>query len=161
MRGPIDDVLQPMASDHVRIVNEHRPDVNPHEEGEVEVFLDREEIGKNVVGKRLEVAIEWMERVGCERGGYNPFVVWLMNVLVDAGVVLPSVNPVNAVIGEHEEPRESDSCSDEEGDSKTRRSTRTLGSRGRTKSSRVHQRCHTTSNTPKPLPRTTEASATS
>jgi hypothetical protein len=103
MRGSVDDVLQPMAGDHVRIVNEHRPDVDPNEEDKMEVFLNGEEVGKYVVGKRLEIAVDWVECVGGERGGYNPFVVWLVNVLVDEGVVFPSVNPVDAVIGEQEE----------------------------------------------------------
>ena len=104
MGGPVDDVLQPMAGDHVRIVNEDRPDVHPHEEGEMEVLLYGEEVGENVIREGLEVPVEWVERVGGEGGGYDPFVVWLVNVLVDAGVVFPPVNPVDAVIGEHEEP---------------------------------------------------------
>ena len=105
MCGSIDDVLQPMTGDHVRIMDEHRPDVHPHEEGKMEVLLDGEEVGEDVVGEGLEVSVDWVERIGGEGGGYDPFVVWFVNMLVDEGVVFPSVNPVNAVIGEQEEPK--------------------------------------------------------
>ena len=67
------------------------------------MLLDGEEVGKDVVGKGLEIPVEWVECVGGERGGYNPFVVWLVDVFVDARVVFQSVNPVDAVICEHEE----------------------------------------------------------
>lgn len=104
MRRSIYHVLQPVTGDHIRVVNEHRPDVHPHEEGEVEMLLDGEEVRKDVVREGLEVPVNWMERVGGEGSGYDPFVVWLVNVLVDEGVVFQSVYPVNAVIGEHEKP---------------------------------------------------------
>ena len=45
-----------------------------------------------------------MEGVCGEGGGYDPLVVWLVDVLVDTWVVLQSMDPVNAVIGEEEEP---------------------------------------------------------
>jgi len=105
MGRPIDDVLQPMSGDHIRIVNEHRPDVDSHEEGEVEVFLDGEEVGEDVVGEGLEVSVNGVEGIGGKGSGYDPFVVGLVHVLVDGWVVFPSVNPVNAVIRKHEEPR--------------------------------------------------------
>ena len=78
MGGSVDDVLQPMAGDHVRIVNEHRPDVHAHEEDKMEVLLNREEVRKDVIGEGLEVTVEWVECVGCEWGGYDPFVVRLV-----------------------------------------------------------------------------------
>ena len=104
MRRPIDDVLQPVPGDHIRIVNEYRPHVHPNEESKVEVFLDGEEVGEDVVGEGLEVPVEWVERVGGEGGRYDPLVVWLVEVLVHAWMVFPSVDPIDAVIGKHEEP---------------------------------------------------------
>jgi hypothetical protein len=86
-------------------VNKHRPNVYADEEGKMEMFLDREEVGENMVGDGLEVTIDWVEGVCGEGGGNDPLVVWLVNVLVDAWMVFQSVNPVNAVIGEDEEPR--------------------------------------------------------
>jgi len=104
MRGSINDVLQPVAGDHIRIVNEHRPNVHPDKECEVEMLLDGEEVGEYMVGEGLEVTVEWVESVCGEGRGHDPFVVWLVDVLVDTWVVFPSVNPVNAVISEDEEP---------------------------------------------------------
>ena len=101
----IDDVLQPMTGDHIRIMNEDRPDVYTNEEGEMEMFLNGEEVGKNVIGEGLEVTVDWMESVCGEGSGDNPLMVWLVNILVDAWVVFQSVNPVNAVIGKDEEPK--------------------------------------------------------
>ena len=86
-------------------MNEHGPDVDSHEEGEVEMFLNGEEVGEDVVGKGLEVSVEWVEGVGGKGGGYDPFVVGLVYVLVDGWVVFPSVDPVNAVVRKHEEPK--------------------------------------------------------
>ena len=104
MCRPIDNVLQPVAGDHIRIVNENRPYVHADEECEVEVFLNGEDVGKDVVGERLEVTVDWVESVGGEGGGNDPLVVWLVDVLVDEGVVFQSVDPVDAVIGAEEEP---------------------------------------------------------
>jgi len=104
MCGSIDNVLQPMASDHIRIVNEDRPNVHADEKGEVEVFLNGEDVGEDVVGERLEVTVDGVESICGEGGGYDPFVVWLVDVLVDKGVMFQPVNPVNAVIGADEEP---------------------------------------------------------
>jgi len=85
-------------------VNEHRPNVHTDEEGEVEMFLDGEEVGEDMVGEGLEVPVEWVESVCGEGGGHDPLVVRLVDVLVDTWVVFPSVNPVNAVISEDKEP---------------------------------------------------------
>jgi hypothetical protein len=44
----------------------------------------------------LEIAIEWVEGVRCEWSGNDPFVVWLVETLVDSGPVQPSVDKVDA-----------------------------------------------------------------
>jgi len=104
VRGSIDNVLQPMASDHIRIVNKHGPNVDADEKCEVEVFLNGDDVGEDVVGERLEVTVDWVESVCGEGGGDDPLVVWLVDVLVDKGMVFQSVDPVNAVIGADKEP---------------------------------------------------------
>ena len=104
MCGSIDNVLQPVAGDHIRIVNKHGPNVHTDKECEVEVFLNGEDVGEDMVGERLEVTVDWMESVCGEGGGYDPFVMWLVDVLVDKGVMLQPVDPVYAVIGADEEP---------------------------------------------------------
>ena len=102
--GSINHVLEPMTGDHIRIVNEHRPDIDADEEREVEMFLDGEEIGEDMVGERLEITVDWVESVRGEGGRYDPFVMGFVDVFVDEWVVLPSVDPVNAVVGEEQEP---------------------------------------------------------
>lgn len=104
MRRSVDDVLQPVTGNHIRIVDEDRPDIHADEEGEVEVFLDGEEVWEDMVGERLEVPVEWVESVCGEGGGNDPLVVWFVDVFVDEWVVFQSMNPVNAVIGEDKEP---------------------------------------------------------
>ena len=105
MRGSVDDVFQPMTGDHIRIVNKHRPNVYTDEEGQMEMLLDREEVGEDVVREGLEVTVDWVESICGEGGGNDPLVVWLVDVLVDERVVFQSVNPVDAVISEQEEPK--------------------------------------------------------
>jgi len=104
MRGSIDDVLQPVTGDHIRIVDEHRPNVHGNEQSKMKMFLNGEDVGEDVVGERLEVAVEWVESVCGEGGGYDPLVVWLVDVFVEERVVFPSMNPVDAVISEEKEP---------------------------------------------------------
>ena len=126
------------------------------------MFLDGEEVGEDVVRERLEVTVDWVESVCGEGGGNDPLVVWLVDVLVDERVVFQSVNPVNAVIGEEEEPKSQIMI--QERSEETRRSPRnlrTLESRGRTKPNRVHRYCYTAWNTQGPLPRTKEVSRAS
>ena len=127
----------------------------------MEVFLDGEEVGEDVVGERLKVTVDWVEGVRGEGGWYDPFVVWFVDVLVDKGVVLPSMDPINAVIRKDQEPNSLIQTRQQRQNAKNKGETRTMGSRGRTKANRVRQYCRTTSNTPKPLPQTTEGSRAS
>ena len=84
--------------------------------------MEGEQEDKCVVGDRLEVAVQRMERVGRERRGdwgvrservlrhvgkwkhTDPLVVGLVQPLVPPGVVLPAVNPVYAPVGEEQKP---------------------------------------------------------
>ena len=104
MRGPVDHVLQPVSGNHIRIVNEHRPNVHPDEQREVQVFLYREEVGEDVVGEGLDVSVDRVESICGERGGDDPLVVRFVDVLVDERVVSQPVDPVNAVIREEQKP---------------------------------------------------------
>ena len=69
VRGPVDDRLERVAGDHVGVVDEDGPEVDEDEEAEVEVALDGEEEDEQMVGHRLQVAIERVERVRREGGG--------------------------------------------------------------------------------------------
>ena len=63
----VDDALERVAGDHVRVVDEDGPEVDKDEEAEVEVALEREEEDEEVVRHGLQVAVEWVERVRRER----------------------------------------------------------------------------------------------
>ena len=63
-----------------------------------------EDEGEDVVRQRLREAVERVESVAGVRGGHNPLVVRLVQPLVADGMVLPAVNPVDAIVGEDEEP---------------------------------------------------------
>ena len=67
---PVDDLLQGMTCDHVRIVDEDGPNIDGHEHGEVEVTLHREEEDEEMIWETLRTTINGMERVRCERRGY-------------------------------------------------------------------------------------------
>ena len=55
--GPVDDVLERVAGDHVGVVDEDGPDVDEDEHGEVEVALHGEEEDEEVVGGALGAAV--------------------------------------------------------------------------------------------------------
>jgi len=81
--GAINYVFQGMISDHVRIVDEDGPKVYRHEEGKVQMPLNREDEYEEVVGHRLSIAVyrmESMRSVGCRD---NPFVMRFVDIFVE------------------------------------------------------------------------------
>jgi len=88
------------------IVDHDCPDVDEHEERNVRELLKRQDEWEYVVWDRLCEAIERMESMRREWRGHDPFVVRLVEVLVDAWVMEPSVNPVNEEVGKQQENRE-------------------------------------------------------
>ena len=67
--GAVDDLLERVSGDHVRVVDEDGPEVDADEQEEVELALEGEEVDEQVVGDRLEVAVERVERMRGERRG--------------------------------------------------------------------------------------------
>lgn len=63
MRRAVDDRLERMAGDHVRVVDEDRPEVDKEEQAEIEPAVEGEDENEKVVWHGLEVAIEWVEGV--------------------------------------------------------------------------------------------------
>ena len=61
VRGPVDDVLERVAGDHVGVVDEDGPDVDEDEHGEVEVELDGEEEDEHVVWRALRESVDGVE----------------------------------------------------------------------------------------------------
>ena len=65
--------------------------------------MHREEEDKDMVGEGLRIAVHGMEGVRCKGRGDDPFVVGLVEAFVEEGNMQPSVNPIDAVVGEEEE----------------------------------------------------------
>lgn len=103
VRGAIDHLLEWRVADHVRVVDQDAPQVDKHEEADGHDTVKREDEGEDVVRQRLEVAIKRVESVTCVRRGDEPLVVRLVDVLVDSGVMLNPVDPVDEEVGEDKE----------------------------------------------------------
>lgn len=101
--GTVDDrrVVRVLA-----VVDQDSPDVDEDEEEDVCELGQGKYEGEDVVGQTLSVAVGGVERVRGEGSRHNPLVVWLVDVLVDAGVVQTTVDPVDGRVGEEEEERE-------------------------------------------------------
>ena len=63
VRGPVDDRLERVAGDHVRVVDQDRPEVHRDEQPEVQHAVEGEYEDEEMVRDRLEVAVERVERV--------------------------------------------------------------------------------------------------
>lgn len=85
------------------VVDQDRPDLDEGEEGDVCELLEGEEEGEDVVWHALRPAVKRVEGVAGEGRGQDPFVMRLVEALVDGWDVETAVNPVDAKVGEHEE----------------------------------------------------------
>jgi len=102
-RGTIDN----RAISHIlAIVNQNRPHINEDEEKHIRELLQREQERKHVVRDALTKPINRVERVGSVRRRHDPFVVRLVQVLVNQGMVQPAVDPVDEQVREQDEERE-------------------------------------------------------
>lgn len=63
MRWAVDDLFQGAVADHVRVVNEDGPAVDKDKEAHVDEAMEGEEVDEDVVGQRLSIAVERVERV--------------------------------------------------------------------------------------------------
>ena len=68
--------------------------------------MKRENEGENMVRNTLRKSINGVEGVTSKWGGHNPFVVRLVDGLVDTLVMKSAVNEVNPEIGKHQKQRE-------------------------------------------------------
>jgi len=64
--------------------------------------VERENEGKKMVWKTLRKSIDGVEGMTSEWGGHNPFVMGLVDGLVDALVMKSAVNEVDPEIGKHQ-----------------------------------------------------------
>jgi len=92
---------------HVFAVVDHDgPNLDEGKERDVGEFLQGEDEGEEVVGHALAVAVERVEGVTGERRRHDPFVVRLVQTLVEDRVVQGAVDPVDAEVCEEDEERE-------------------------------------------------------
>lgn len=87
------------------IMDENSPEVDEDEEDNTRPLLHGENEGEDVVRQALAEAVDRVKGVAREGCGHDPFVVSLVEVLVDARVMQIAVNPVNAEVGEEKEDR--------------------------------------------------------
>lgn len=101
--GTVDERV---VGDVLAIVNQNGPDLDEDEKQDIGPLLKGEQKGVDVVRQRLGPTVDGVEGNGGVGGGHDPFVVSLVQVLVDKGVVKAAMDPVDAEVGEHEEERE-------------------------------------------------------
>ena len=85
------------------IMDGNSPKVDKDGGADKNELVHGEEKRVQMVRCRLNEAVEGVEGVAGVRAGHDPFVVTLVQVLVDQGGVQPPVCPVNAEVGEHDE----------------------------------------------------------
>ncbi len=88
------------------LTNEDGPDVDQSEESNVRKLLERKEEWEYVVRNTLDPPVQWMERMACIWGWHDPFVMRLMERLVDHGMMQTPVDPIDAEICKSYEERE-------------------------------------------------------
>jgi hypothetical protein len=90
------------------VMNEDSPEVDESEQKDVGHLLQGEEEGEDVVGHTLGPAVKRVESVRGVGTGHDPFVVRLVQGLVDARMVQAAVDPVDKEIGKADEEGELD-----------------------------------------------------
>lgn len=103
MSWSIDDILEGMTGDHVRVMNKDTPEVHKHKKTEIKPSVQREEEDEQMIRHRLQVTIEGMKCVGGEGSWNEPLVMWLVDILVDQWMVQGAMYPINAVVSEDQE----------------------------------------------------------
>src|ERR1700760_4749961 len=95
-----------MIGNEFAIVDQDGPEVDEDEQGYVSPLLHWEEERKDVIRHALREAVNWVEGVRRKRRGQDPFVMGLVQSLVNERVVQATVNPVDPEVGEGNEKRE-------------------------------------------------------
>ena len=89
-------------------MDEDGPEIDKGEESNVCKFLEGKQEREQVVRNRLREAVHWVEGMRSEWCRHDPFVVWLVESLVDARMVQTAVYPIDQEIREKDEERELD-----------------------------------------------------
>lgn len=100
--GAVDDgrVVRVLA-----VVDQDSPDVDEDEEGNAGNLGEWEQEWEDVVRETLGVTVGRVEGVRGKRGGHDPLVVRLVDVLVHPGMMQATVDPVDAQVREEDEER--------------------------------------------------------
>ena len=85
------------------VVNHDGPDVDEGEEANVSPLVQWEDEGEDVIRNTLGEAVYGMKGMTSKGGWDNPFVMRLVERLVDARVMQPAVDEVDAEVGKGNE----------------------------------------------------------
>src|SRR5437879_6062436 len=88
------------------IVDEDRPDIYRNKESDVGELVEGKDKWEDVVRNGLCKPIKGMKSMTRIRSRYDPFMVWLMQYLIDHRMMQSSMNPINPEIREKQEKRE-------------------------------------------------------
>ena len=97
---------KPLATKDVlesQLTDQNRPDVDEGEQGDISELLKREKEGEQMVGYALGKPVQWMESVACKGSWHDPFMMALVESLVDQGMVQAPVDPVDTEVREENE----------------------------------------------------------
>lgn len=86
------------------------PHVDEHEKTNICQLLKWEQEREHVVWNALREAIERVECVRCKWGRHDPFVMWLVQALVDGRMVQSAVNQIDPEVREDEKEWKLDEC---------------------------------------------------
>ena len=103
MRRAVDDRSQHRRNTEVTVVYRHRPDVDGDVQQQVRELLHRKAEDVDVVGHRLQEAVNRMEGMARIRRRHLPAMVWLVDGGVQKAVMEATVDPINQTIGEKNE----------------------------------------------------------
>ena len=90
--------VKPLATNGLlesQLTDQDCPDVDEGEQGDISELLKWEEEGEQMVGYALGKPVQWMKSVTCKGSWHDPFVMALMESLVDQRMMQASVDPVD------------------------------------------------------------------
>ena len=93
--GPVDNRSQHLGNSVVSIVNRHSPDIDENEQHQVNIFVQREQEGEQVIREALKKTIYRMECVTCKWSWNLPSVMDLVQILIHKAMVQSAMDPVN------------------------------------------------------------------
>jgi len=107
MQGMASRAIDNRAVSHIFPIMDHdSPEINKGKKSNVSKFVEREQKGVKMIRNPLCISVQRMKSMTCKRGWHDPFMMRLMNILIDLWMVQSAMNPINQEIGEEHEERE-------------------------------------------------------